>query len=750
MASGTSPSTKRNSFQRLSNIFGLTSPSFARLSFDANAATDRRKASGTTPRSYALNSDSSALPPHEAEVAGHGNNAAPSILSTADSSLSSPLSPLLPATPISLSVADLPVPPTSNDLAAGEKAMLMRKMRKLSQVLGEVPVPRVVDEEDPDASTRNRLSAVLEDDGRSGLSSPRMGSIAESAKSAKKAFRKSFTMGTTTNRTSIEWQKHVPRVKSLSSLRPSLKIASPSRRSLDEPSSPIIFAWPDGERPGETPYPSAPSSPRPDHSRSDSEPPSAFHKFLQRRDSTASSVLLADQNPEQLQRARVAKLSRYLGEAVPPDVLRRAASPPPPRAASPAPSSEHTAATLEKLSAPSSMRIRTPSPRPRRPLSLDFRSLRSSGTNSAPSTPPAHVASHFNTPTSGVRRTRSLWSKGASSHSEEASEGSHDDLIGESEPMSEKQRMRNVRRARKMAQLFGDNPPSALFQITSLSGGSSLNVTVDDASDHDGHGWRHRDSLTTIISISTTSLAQSQNGSTTRRLRDSYISMVTTSSEMSALILTEHDEPEVEEKRPSLERSRSFSAPEKPPPPPGTPIRPSLSTAPSEPNLKHKAKRPRTADSSASTNRPPPLLPIPTAVIHQPPRTPPTPPPFADLLPASGSWPIAPPAPPPTLEDFQARRRRAAKLSRFFGVEVKQLAEVLPPDIPTPAVPAKAVLAQEQAVIPEAIQRPSRRPSTTVSEAKNRRRFLSSNENDDVKEVDMIEVMDQLRRMKNR
>ena len=88
-------------------------------------------------------------------------------------------------------------------------------------------------------------------------------------------------------------------------------------------------------------------------------------------------------------------------------------------------------------------------------------------------------------------------------------------------------------------------------------------------------------------------------------------------------------------------------------------------------------------------------------------------------------------------------------MSKFFGVEVNELAEVLPPEIPVPAVPAKALVARELPVMAEP-PRTSRRQSTTVSEARNRRRFLGLNEGHNVKEVEVTDVLDQLRRMKNR
>ena len=303
-------------------------------------------------------------------------------------------------------------------------------------------------------------------------------------------------------------------------------------------------------------------------------------------------------------------------------------------------------------------------------------------------------------------------------------------------------------------QLFGDNPPSALFQITNIAVGVSGDDACSLAPSLDGHG-RHRDSLATIISISTTSLSHSLSGN---RLRDSYISVITTSSDVSAIVVKERkgeeEDDDEDEETPTSEDEKSL-----PPIPNRSDTDKTVFPSASEPNLKDKAGRTSTSTTSSSASglrqNAPRLLSLPSeAVIHQPPRTPPTPPPFSDY-PSVFVVPRPATAPPPATStaspEFQTRRRRAAKLSKFFGVGVSELAEVLPPDILSPAVPAKAMIAQEQGFSPELTQRPSRRPSTTVAEAKNRRRFLGGvNEEHDVKEVDMTEVIDQLRRMKPR
>ena len=445
MASGTSPASKRNSLQRLSHIFQLA-PSFARLSLDANAAGERKKVS--RPHGSPLSTQSFPAS-SERELCERGYNPqTASIISAAESSVSSPFSPLLPSPRTPTKTTIFALPPTSNDLAAAEKAMLMRKMRKLSRVLGEVPVPQVMDEEHLSRTNtcERRLSNVAEEQRPS---SP-LQQIKDGASDvAKKAWRRSFTVGYNAASSSKGHHREVQKVKSLSSLRPALTI--PSRRSIDAPSySPITFAWPEGERPLDTSKISPASRPHPDPLDSDTN--HFMDTLLKRRDSTASSVLLADQNTEQVQRARVAKLSRYLGE-VPPDVLRRAVSPPP-RASSPG---LPTRVTIDAANPePPSLRSRSSSSQlHRRPMSLDARPTKDSDRASplaSPSAPSSPTHKDLHTQDS-IRRTKSLLAKrtqGENDDEDNLSQDLHD--VG-TRLSTEKQRILNVKRAKKMAQV---------------------------------------------------------------------------------------------------------------------------------------------------------------------------------------------------------------------------------------------------------------------------------------------------------
>ena len=436
MASGTPPTNKRNSLQRLSHIFQLASPSFVRLSLDGNSAAERKKVPRPNGSPLATTS------PTQQESFERGYNPTASILSTAESNLSSPLSPLLPATPRTpASLDEFPLPPTLNELAANEKAMLMRKMKKLSKVLGEMPVPQVVDEET--TVPGHRLSAVMEEQRLTLITPFTRPSVSDAAK---RAFRRSFTVGHHGGH-HVKALSEVHRVRSLSSLRPSLAIPAPARHSADSSYSPITFAYPDGERRGNTPNASVP--PHEEPVANDSDAQSIAHKSPKRRDSTASSILLADQNPEQMQRTRVAKLSRYLGENVPPEILRRAASPPP-RSSSP-PLSPHIIVdeSALELCAP----VQPFALANKRPLSLDASALKATNRMSSafsPSAPSSPTFPDAPNRTETLRRSRSMWAKRGE---DELDEEFHQELTEHGCGVAnEKQRALNVRRARKLTQ----------------------------------------------------------------------------------------------------------------------------------------------------------------------------------------------------------------------------------------------------------------------------------------------------------
>lgn len=599
---------------------------------------------------------------------------------------------------------------------------LMKKVRKLSKVLGEVPVPAAVEEE---FLPPPPLCEDFEVPG-----SPKMRSAA-----AKKAFRRSLTFGQSAGAALLETHD-VQRAKSFNTLRPSLHVPRrcPSNDTLPTPSSPITFARP--ESLGSTQDVSecgAPSS-APPHTHG-----AGTSHGLKRRDSTASSVLLADQNTEQLQRTRVAKLSRHFGTNIPSEVLFRATSPPPasPPALYPLPTKVLSSDQLPRRS--TSLRRR---PTRRRPASLDIRPV--SGLMSLPNSPPGSPVQQTR-PGRRLKRSRSLWSRRPREDAENTQakdEGEPEINLSQPMSLSEKQRALNVRRARKMAQLFGDNPPTALFQITNF--GSALVEDGDGSVGHlssDGHRYE-RDSLATIISISTTSLSATGKS----KLRDSFVSVITTSSDVSGLILTQGDN-EAEAEAEAMQRSTSpesedITSQAK------TLAVPILSPLPLP---SRRTVRPRTSSEPRRSSSPLRFnrnLSVPQPA-GQTPRTPPTPPPFSDLASLPAMRPATAPPASPAPSEFQTRRRRAAKLSKFFGVEVNALAEALPTDRMPSISSRKTSMAQDGPRERSLSGGLSHQTSVMVAEAR-RRRFLGMNDDEeDVEERDLSEVIDQLRKLRS-
>lgn len=115
-----------------------------------------------------------------------------------------------------------------------------------------------------------------------------------------------------------------------------------------------------------------------------------------------------------------------------------------------------------------------------RRMSFDFASLKQPRGSSptSPGFPPG----------TGMQRSQSLWTHKVSAGRKLAE--SADKLGNLQEPMSERQRALNVKRARKMTQVFGTEPPSSLFQITNLD---DVSITPVEES--------MQDSLANILSL---------------------------------------------------------------------------------------------------------------------------------------------------------------------------------------------------------------------------------------------------------
>ncbi|TCD63388.1 hypothetical protein EIP91_005596 [Steccherinum ochraceum] len=605
---------------------------------------------------------------------------------------------LPPGTPPATSVS---VPPTTNDLDAEEKMRLLKKMRKLSRVLGEYPLPVGADDATP---LPGRISS-----GDAFIGSVPGSPIATVKAAKRKSFRHSWT----------------------GSCNAGAALAGPTPPPPEEvspPGSPIEFA----------------KLVLPDLSSTNSDPPSRPHSLdmtsvhsedaigvdsnsptRSRRTSTgsASISLSLEKTPEQIQRARAARITRHLGDDVPPEILFRAASPPPPRPSSPLtpppsgssalpmvapevpsrpPAGGVVAAhvlnsqTLPRRSA-SLRRKKEPSGINRR-LSLDLKALNSSTTS-----PPMYAGLERRPSTSSgtkgakpekrlVKRSRSMWvRKGRLDDGMEEFESlkkvatspvreSFDAPSIAVEPMSERERVMNVKRAKKMTQYFGDQPPTALFQITNFTG------------DEDAFRLR-RDSLATIISISSSmSLAQVDG----RKVRDSYMSM---SSALSS------NTPSGRAESVSAVTAPTDLAPHQVQPTEDDDGTASIDGEPAEEAQYVFPLPPATPPPGASRlgSLSPPLSPsagsTTVSVFHTPFHSPPsprTPPPFSNIISppprtssvksngSTASLVASPDAKGSSKDDsktsleFHTRQKRAAKLSKFFGVEMNTLAEVLP------------------------------------------------------------------------
>ena len=483
------PTTTRN---RLSLILHFPSPS---LSISSISSISRRPGSSSS----STNKIRKRFRPHHAppDIASvlsassdthHCPNTPPaaSTISITDSLLSTPHESLLPSShlshpPSSYSLPSSPsqehLPPTTNNLSLDDKMRLLKKVRKLSRVLGEFPIP--VGESSPhtpsfpDASFSSPSSASSSPSSPSPpVSKPPTSKPSVSMAEKRASLRRSLTVGYDIG-ARLAQARDVHRVQSLQSLHPPLTIIPSTSTPSSSPITPITFAWP-----SDSPFTAQPLSaarpPSPNIGPLDTNP-------LTRQNSNASSVMSLSQSPEHVQRTRAAKLSRQLGDNVPPDILLRAASPTP-RSQSPLPSvppsppavqfqssapesSTPSQSVLDSSSLPrrsSSLRRRGLKRSAKSRLSLDIRALTggiSSGPPTAPLAPasPMSIAKSDKTPP--LRRAKSLWIRKRLAETEVTSEPEdiHTATLFrkgsmEFSSMTGKQRMLNVRRAKKMTQ----------------------------------------------------------------------------------------------------------------------------------------------------------------------------------------------------------------------------------------------------------------------------------------------------------
>ncbi|PCH33555.1 hypothetical protein WOLCODRAFT_135187 [Wolfiporia cocos MD-104 SS10] len=737
-----------------------------------------------------------------------------------------------------------------------DRMNLARKVKKLSRVIVPSDIERVPGQDDP--YTYISPSPSILSSSSSPSPSPSKVSFADAQK---KMLKRSATLNN--SRTALTPHSvKVQRTRSFANPRLAVP-PSPSKRNTI---SPIIFAHPEesssqsDSEPGSAVY-SGSTSPAKASSLAHSdieeleEPPPLTEASTSGTPSPvlapttegengdkgdrspAASIFDPEPDPQELQQRRAAKLVNQLGDDVPPDVLLRATSPPPTPAgpslvflppphtmpvvqqptsasASPCPANIPLPPDIpdDALLAPvlprrstSLRRIKASRPPAKRRLSLDIRAL----------SPEPAKGARLKKGRSVMVTKKSL--DASPPHVRDAEELlREEDRLGE--PMSDKQRALNVRRARKMMQLFGDKPPQELFQVPAPSG--TDDGVIDALSILTTVSENRRDSRTTFTS-STISLTIH------RRIRDSIQSLSEPPSPMvfagtditleassrSPSPLPEIIDPEAEDEAdietpeevastvdPNEGDIDSDSEAELPPLPasptvhtPGTtlycplpqPSIQSLSLASTTSRLSRSQSMRSTAPLNPNGHDSEPEL-EPAAPIPLPR----TPPPFSSLI-FAPSFPAdvragrgaercsedtdgrrSTHSPPPG--DFRARRLRAAKLSRFFGVAPNDLANVLsaPPPAsfngaPNAAHPphqhhSSATYSHHQpshapplpnsppATATELSEPPRKHSVSTVEVATEVPRGFPFGrpEKKPIQDSDMAEVLDQLRRMR--
>ncbi|KAI0669997.1 hypothetical protein C8Q78DRAFT_1139180 [Trametes maxima] len=614
----------------------------------------------------------------------------------------------------------LPIPLTDG-LDPSEKMKLLRKTRKLSRILGEVPIPVSVDS--PAHASEYRFLGVVEE--------PSLTSASTSASSSPLRTPEDEPSGSlkrsaTVSHNRQSQQSDIHRARSLASLRPSLSIPPAALTVHPTPISPIIFSWP--EQNSIPPSPVSVITPSEEYAPS-SAPLRRGSSISSRRDSSASSIFPAQKTPEQVLRARAAKLARQLGDNIPPEVLLRASSPQPR-----SPLASPSAVSF----AEASMTVREPPKRassarpttgkndrrraPKRRLSLDLRAFVRVAEPPAPS-PSLSDTDKYGTVLAQDRHGWAAMRKGseplparphdagaqglsadvalAPPHVEQDVEADSDWEDGDPQSLAlQRQRALNVRRARKMLQMFGNEPPPALFQITNIPGGATdegISVALSIA-------HRRVDSHATTPSVSATSHAASESR---HELRDSVTATSDSGENLSPLVFDEPPSvPPSQPQSPQTVFAEVFAeGKELPPLPPLSPsqetginIRPASPL--SVPTLTSSSRYSLSAASASTVSVPTSHAP---SVNSQSPLASPilssfqtstNPPPQTTMFlwgpaPAPTSSPLE--APPPSVlpepacdvhpsdPRFRVRRIRAAKLSRFFGVGLNDIAGMLRP-----------------------------------------------------------------------
>lgn len=412
------------------------------------------------------------------------------------------------------------------------------------------------------------------------------------------------------------------------------------------------------------------------------------------------------------------------------------------------------------------MRPRTPT---KRRLSLDLRSF---------SPEPVKGAKLKKGKSALVSSSKKSAEEERKRSTDEMEDALDDETLRVAGSLSDKERALYLKRTRKILQLFGDKPPKEFFQVTQATrpGDDTLDA-IDTISILTTVSENRRDSRATFTSLTSSTISLTVH----RRVRDSVQSI---SEPSSPLAFTGSELPEDKKQSQEQEKRKSQSSaqdaieehaeasshtePESSgaarksessfeegdlPPLPLSPMQPIHQPRP-KPSIQSISAASTTSHTrTLSFHSQAPLNPHGHAHEPEPPLPAPprTPPPFTNTI-ARPDAPAAPgparaqsPAPP---EEFRARRRRAAKLSRFFGVAPHDLAGAL---APAPQSPTLSSYKRSTSMPrPHTSQGHARAPSTTVEvQTEVPRAFrIGRPEKKAVQEEDMADILNQLRRMR--
>lgn len=426
----------------------------------------------------------------------------------------------IPPLNVSVTPAGSSLPVTTNELDPKEKMKLLKKARKLSKVLGEVNIGITTD-------ITNQSDLGMRVDNRRKTSKKMSWGPAQSQ--------------------AAEWVPSEPETSKQHFLSrhpvpvPPIEPASPS--SLSKPASSTSVL--------DTRYPVELGRPSMDPSESSHSHEVEIDQCSVLSD---SSILPSPPPFDRIHRARLAKLSRHLGENIPSELVL-----------SPVP---HKTAMSISLSPREVNFPSTSFQPPMRPETLGSARSRQKdkwrrkSMDLPPPTPllsPSIAStlkgfSHQTASHSNLKRSKSLWSKGSAEREREeqiqdsaaALKNSEQSAPVDQENLTDKQKAMIIKRARKMAQLFGTEPPPSLYHIPSSANESSQSVDI------------HPESLALRITPSLSELSSTTHLHTVHR-HSSSSSVSSISSEPST--------PTPRKDSPSL-RSRKSESDHPPTPPP--------------------------------------------------------------------------------------------------------------------------------------------------------------------------------------